>query len=149
MGAAEWTDAVAGPAMEERGFSGSSWWDSKGATPRGVGAGAVERRGGCERAIEGTSPGRRGPYAKGCSFAMAGWNLTAKARDALGEEDGRLVEAEAAGLNGLRAAVGLGVLHQGPSIGRGIAGGQRVPWVKPWGRSVNGDRRDGLRKKWW
>ncbi len=142
---------------EVRGSSGSSWWGSRDATRRGAVAGVAERRGGCGRAIEGTSPGRRGPYANGCYFAMAGRGL----RLAAGAREGRRAVATATtGLDWLRTTtVERGPLHlvharrQAPWQARGCEGGveagwERVPWVKPWGRSVSGDRRDGLRRRW-
>lgn len=151
------TGAEAWLLTEVRDSSGSSWWGSRDAMRRGAVAGTAERRGGCGRAIAGTSPGRRGPYANGCSFAMAnrGSRLAAGAR-----EDRRAVATVRTGLDGLRTTtVERGPLHlaqarrQAPWQARGCgkggvgAGWERVPWVKPWGRPVSGDRRDGLRKR--
>lgn len=55
------------------------------------------------------------------------------------------VATVAAGLKLLLLAIELRSLHRGQAL-RGTGGGQRVPWVKPWGRSGSGGRRDGLRR---
>jgi hypothetical protein len=116
--------------------SGSSWWGSRDAPQRGVET-AVQRRG-CGRESGGTNPGRRrGPFADGCCFAMAGWGLPAGARLARERAGGGVAATGTTGLDLLQTTVELRSVHVGrwPSIWRRIGGGQLVPWVKPLGRS--------------
>lgn len=148
MAAAEWTGAgVCRVQLSwgELGCAESSWWGSRGGRARGVAEGAGRRCGGCGTARGGTSRGRRrGPSVGGCSGASAGRALLALTS---GGRAGAAAAATATAGSGVRqSAVERGSLHRGEWRGQGTWGGQVLPRMKPWGRSVSGGRGDGHRE---